>query len=367
VKPETDQRLSDHISIGVLTRVFPPDLVDRIVKEAGRTEQRQRLLPARVVVYYVLGLALFSQCAYEEVMRMLVEGLSWEGGWASAWNVPTKAALFKARTRLGPEPIEALYRECAVPLATKRTKGSFYKSWRLMGIDGTCLDVADTAANDLAFGRPGSARENRSGAFPQIRLVGLAECGTHAIIDVVVGKYTDAERQLARGLFGSFRSGMLVLADRGFFSFELWKSARETGADLLCGASVTAPSSLRSTRAKRTAATAPTPCRCASSSTNSNRLRSHQVNKTRPTGSSPPSSTPKEPPPLSLPLSTHNVGSSSQHSTSSRPTNEAHAWCCAPRCPTASPKRPTDTCACTTPSAGSCTRSPKVPAPTPTG
>ena len=99
VKPETDQRLSDHISIGVLTRVFPPDLVDRVVKETGRGERRQRLLPARVVVYYVLGLALFSQCAYEEVMRMLVEGLSWEQGWASTWNVPTKAALLQ-----GPSP-----------------------------------------------------------------------------------------------------------------------------------------------------------------------------------------------------------------------------------------------------------------------
>ena len=125
VKPETDQRLSDHISIDVLTRVFPPDLVDRVVKAAGRTEQRQRQLRARVVVYYVLGLALFSQCAYEEVMRLLVEGLSWEQGWSNAWNVPTKAALFKVRTRLGPEPLEALYRHSAVPLADKATKGAF--------------------------------------------------------------------------------------------------------------------------------------------------------------------------------------------------------------------------------------------------
>lgn len=233
VKPETDQRLSDHISIGVLTRVFPPDVVDRVVKESGRTEQRQRLLPARVVVYYVLGLSLFSQCAYEEVMRMLVEGLSWEAGWANAWNVPTKAALFKARARLGPEPVEALYRDCAVPLATKRSKGAFYKSWRLMSIDGTCLDVADTAANEAAFGRPGSKRENSSGAFPQIRVVGLAECGTHAIIDAVVGKYNDAEQRLVPALLGSFVPSMLVLADRGFFSFDLWKRAHETGADLL--------------------------------------------------------------------------------------------------------------------------------------
>lgn len=234
VKPETDQRLSDHISIGVLSRVFPPEVVDEVIAEAGRTEQRHRLLPARVVVYYVLGLALFSHCAYEEVMRMLVEGLSWQQGWAARWNVPTKAALFKARARLGAEPVEALYRRCAAPLASKRTKGAWYRRrWRLMSIDGTCLDVADTAANESAFGRPGSKRVDGVGAFPQIRVVGLAECGTHAIVDAVIGRYTDAEQRLAPQLLSSLAPGMLVLADRGFMSYTLWAAAKATGADLL--------------------------------------------------------------------------------------------------------------------------------------
>lgn len=233
VKPETDQRLSDHISIGVLTRVFPPDVVDRVIAESGRTEQRQRLLPARVVVYYVLGLSLFSHCAYEEVMRMLVEGLGWSEGWAAEWNVPTKAALFKARARLGPEPLEALYRECAVPLATTTTKGAWYKSWRLMSMDGTCLDIADTAANEEAFGRPGSKRVDGVGAFPQIRVLGLAECGTHAIVAAAVGRYNESEQRLVPQLFTLFAPGMLVLADRGFFSYVLWAGARATGADLL--------------------------------------------------------------------------------------------------------------------------------------
>jgi Insertion element 4 transposase N-terminal/Transposase DDE domain len=233
VKPETDQRLSDHISIGVLTRVFPPEVVDRILAETGRTEQRQRLLPARVVVYYVLGLSLFSQCAYEEVMRMLVEGLSWSDGWATAWNVPTKAALFKARARLGPEPLEALYRDCAVPLATKKTKGAFYRSWRVMSIDGTCLDIADTAENERAFGRPGSKRVDAVGAFPQIRVLGLAECGTHAIVDATIGAYRDAEQHLVAKLLRSLTPGMLVLADRGFYSYVLWSKAARSGADLL--------------------------------------------------------------------------------------------------------------------------------------
>lgn len=233
VKPDTDQRLSDHISIGVLTRVFPADVVDQVIASTGRLEQRQRLLPARVVVYYVLGLALFNDCAYEEVMRMLVEGLSWSEGWAATWNVPTKAALFQARRRLGPEPIEQLYRSCAVPLANRSTKGAWFKSWRLMSIDGTCLDLADTEANEEHFGRPGSKREGSSGAFPQARLVGLAECGTHAIVDVALGAYSDNEQRLAPDLFRSLSPGMLVLADRGFLSHALWSAAAATGADLL--------------------------------------------------------------------------------------------------------------------------------------
>ncbi len=233
VKPETDQRLSDHISIGVLTRVFPPALVDEVVAAAGRTEQRHRLLPARVVVYYVLALALFAQSSYEEVMRMLVEGLAWQSGWAQRWNVPTKAALFKARARLGPEPLRALFEAVAAPLAAPDTEGAWYRDWRLMSIDGTCLDVADTAANDEAFGRPGSARGEGRSAFPQLRLVGLAECGTHALVDVAVGPYRTAEQRLAPELFDRLERGMLVLADRGFYSFTLWEAARATGAELV--------------------------------------------------------------------------------------------------------------------------------------
>jgi hypothetical protein len=105
VKPASDQRLSDHISVGVLMRVFPPELVDAVVAEAGRVERRQRLLPARLVVYYVLAMALFSDGSYEEVMRQLTEGLAWAAGWERSWSVPSKAAIFRARQRLGVEPL----------------------------------------------------------------------------------------------------------------------------------------------------------------------------------------------------------------------------------------------------------------------
>src|SRR6266542_4170384 len=233
VKPETDQRLSDHISLGVLTRVFPPELIDEVVADAGRKETRHRLLPARVVVYYVLALALFSQASYEEVMRNLVEGLSWASGWARTWSMPTKAALFKARARLGPEPLRGLFEAVAAPLATDATKGSFYRGWQLMALDGTCIDVADTPANDAEFGRPATGRGQGVGAFPQVRMVGLAECGTHALVDVALGSYGQGERTLATQLFRALHPGMLVAADRGFYSFELWQHAAQTGADLL--------------------------------------------------------------------------------------------------------------------------------------
>ena len=233
VKPRSDQRLSDHISVGVLTRVFPPELVDRAVAEAGRTEVRHRLLPARVVVYYVLGLALFSQASYEEVMRELTEGLSWASGWSQSWTVPTKAALFKARARLGPEPVKALFGAVAAPLATPQTRGAWYRGWRLMSIDGTCLDVADTPANEAEFGRPGTGRGEGAGAFPQVRLVALAECGTHALTAAAMGACSSGETTLTRGLLGSLQPGMLVLADRNFYSLGLWNEARKTGADLL--------------------------------------------------------------------------------------------------------------------------------------
>lgn len=233
VKPSDDQHLSDHVALGVLTRTFPPELVDTVVAETGRQHQRQRLLPARVVVYYVLAMTLFSHAGYEEVMRNLVEGLAWESGWRRSWQMPGKSAIFYARARLGVEPVRELFERACVPLATSATPGAFYRGWRLVSVDGTTLDVADTPENDEAFGRPGSGRGAGKGAFPQLRIVGLAECATHAVFAVAMGPYSTGETTLTRGLLPWLSAGMLLLADRNFFSFALWNEAAATGADLL--------------------------------------------------------------------------------------------------------------------------------------
>ena len=233
VKPRDDQRLTDHVALGVLTYTFPPELVDAVIKQAGRESQRNRLLPARLVVYYVLAMALFSSAGYEEVMRSLVEGLSWASGWTTSWAVPTKGAIFRARTKLGPEPLELLFEQACKPMARPGAPGAFYRGWRLMSIDGTTLDVADTPENEAEFGRPGTGRGAGVGAFPQLRLVGVAECGTHAVVGAAMGPCSTGETTLARGLLRSLSDGMLLLADRNFYSSKLWAEAAATGADLL--------------------------------------------------------------------------------------------------------------------------------------
>lgn len=232
VKPETDERLSDRIAIGALTRTFPPELVDRIVAESGKSGQRNRLLPPRVVVYFVLAMCLFSGQGYEEVARLLTQGLAWARRWSGSWQVPTTAAISRARVKLGPEPLKALFEQTAGPMATESTAGSWYGRWRLMAVDGTTFDVPDSEENNARFGRPATHRGERT-AFPQVRVVALAECGTHAITHAALGPYTTAESVLARELFQALGPDDLLMADRGFAGLEQWRAASAGGADLL--------------------------------------------------------------------------------------------------------------------------------------
>jgi hypothetical protein len=234
--------ITDRIALGALTSTFPPELVDRVIEQTGRAEQRRRLLPARVVVYFVLALALYGHAAYEEVMRCLVEGLGWaqrarrgRRSWPY-WHVPGASALAEARERLGSEPLRLLYQQAVRPLATVATRGAWYRHWRLLVLDGTCLDVPDTPENAAAFGRPGSGRGEGTGAFPQVRVVGLVEAGTHAIVDAAQGPYRSGEQTLARRLAregGPLGRGVLLLADRLFTGAELWRAMARTGADLV--------------------------------------------------------------------------------------------------------------------------------------
>src|SRR5208282_3045695 len=146
-----------------------------------KASERQRDLPAHVVVYYVIALALYMQASYREVLRCLMEGIQWLLDPSAAVRVAGKSGISQARTRLGWEPLHRLHDAVVKPIAVPATRGAWYRGWRLVSLDGSTLDVADEAANAAAFGRPGSGRGDGRSAYPQIRFVSLVENGTHVL------------------------------------------------------------------------------------------------------------------------------------------------------------------------------------------
>ena len=224
-------RITDHISLGVVTKTFPPEVIDRVLAETGRQSQRQRQLPARVMMYYAIAMAFYAEASLGEVLRCLLEGLRWLSWPEREVRVSGKSGISQARTRLGEEPVRELYRRVVGPLAQRETEGAFYRGWRLVSIDGSTMDVADTQANAAAFGRPGSSRGKS--AYPQLRFVALVESGTHVLFGAELGAYGQSEPSLARDVLQNLQAGMLCMADRGFVGFELWSLAADTGAALL--------------------------------------------------------------------------------------------------------------------------------------
>ena len=218
------------VGVGVLAEAFPLEKVQAILKATGRESQRKRQLPATMMMYYTVALGLFSSVGCREVLRKLLEGARWI--WPHEVRVSTESAITQARQRLGFEPVERLYKDVVQPLAKKITRGAWYRGqWRVVTLDGTTFDVDDSEANEQAFGRPGSSRGRSS--YPQVRLVGLVENGTHVLFGAELGGCRIGEATLARKVIAALRRNMLCLADRNFFSYALWQQARATGAALV--------------------------------------------------------------------------------------------------------------------------------------
>ena len=224
-------RITDYISLGVIAKFFPAKEVREVLKQTKRASVRKRDLPAHVVVYYVIALALYMRSSYREVLRCLLEGVQWLLDPSAAVKVASKSGISQARSRLGPEPLKRLYEVIVSPIAERQTKGAWYREWRLISLDGSTLDTADTEENEKAFGRPGASRG--ASAFPKIRFVALLENGTHVLWAARMSKYATDEITLAQHVVPALRQGMLCLADRFFPSYKLWQAAARTGADLL--------------------------------------------------------------------------------------------------------------------------------------
>jgi hypothetical protein len=224
-------RITDYISLGVIAKFFPAEQVRAVLEQTKRASVRERDLPAHVVVYYVIALALYMRSSYREVLRCLLEGVQWLLDPSAAVKVAGKSGISQARSRVGPEPLRKLYEAIVAPIAEKRTQGAWYREWRLISLDGSTLDTADTVENEKAFGRPGASRG--ASAFPKIRFVALLENGTHVLWAARMSKYRTDEITLARQVVPALGKGMLCLADRFFPSYKLWRTASQTGADLL--------------------------------------------------------------------------------------------------------------------------------------
>lgn len=224
-------RITDYISLGVIAKTFPLSAIHAVLAKTQKASIRQRDLPAHVVIYYVIALALYMGSSYREVLRCLLEGIQWLRDPSANLKVAGKSGISQARTRLSWEPLEQLHDQLIQPIAVQSTKGAWYGRWRLVSLDGSALDVADEQANEEAFGRPGASRG--SSAYPQIRFVSLVENGTHVLFGSKMEAYTAGEVTLAKAVLPRLRKGMLCLADRNFFGFALWKQAEATGAELL--------------------------------------------------------------------------------------------------------------------------------------
>jgi hypothetical protein len=245
-------RVLSGVRCGVVSWFVPPGLADEVTAQArgeadaaaaaaGDTPRRQRFraLPARVGVYFVLGLCLYSHLPYGEVLKELSGGL--QAALASAgWADPSSAALTAVRRRLGERPFELLFRRLAGPLSPGRDPWSQICGLLAVAWDGTTVKTPASPENIAWSGKPGHRGKNKGGpsaageaAYPQARLVALVACGTRALLGAGIGPLKTGERELAAGLTRCLQAGMLLLADRGFYSYRLWKTAAGAGADLL--------------------------------------------------------------------------------------------------------------------------------------
>lgn len=206
-----------------LTQLVQQHRVDYILARTGRCQRRRGRLLASSAVWLVIAMSLFATHSIPMVWRSLHP--------YSTIADPDESTFAKARQRLGVAPMRELFREIAPVLAAPGTPGVFYNSWRLMGIDGTTLDIPDTPDNTRIFGRGGNQRSPN--AFPQVRVMALCELGTHAVIDFALRPIRHGEQSMVPRLARSLQPGMLLLWDRNFFGFNLIQSVLERGAHLL--------------------------------------------------------------------------------------------------------------------------------------
>lgn len=225
------RKFCHELRLEALQEVIPQETIHRLLTQHQAHALRERKLTMILVVWVVIAMHLYPRVPIGALLERLGHGLRliWPG---EPEALPVPSALTYRRYQLGARPIVALFHEICRPMATPATRGAFLGGLRLMAIDGSVKDLADTPENVAAFGRHSTDRGEA--AFPQMLMLTLTECGTHAVVDAGCWPCHTSEHVGARRLVRSLTEGVLVMTDRGLFSFGLLAAIRERGAHVLC-------------------------------------------------------------------------------------------------------------------------------------
>jgi hypothetical protein len=226
------QRVLDRLLL--LEKVIPRQDVLQALHDTGCLDARRCTLTFEVAFWLVLAMGVTTTLPIRGLFKACRRLVPF-----AREKTPHRSSLCRARQRLGVAPVRLLFQGLARPLARPHTPGAFYKGWRMVAIDGSVYTAPDSDANAAAFGYPNGGRGQ--GAFPQVRKLSLVEVGTHAELALVVKGIREkesGEQSMAPGLFRHLDPGMLLLSDRGFFSYRLWQQLILRGCQLLARASV---------------------------------------------------------------------------------------------------------------------------------
>ena len=218
------------MNLTLIERIVPRTTIARVLAAEGLQTERERKLNLLVTVLLIIMMNIYTTDPIGAVLEKIVQGLRYI--WPDPdYQVANASAISYRRYQVGARPLVALFQQVCQPMATPETPGAFLFGLRLMALDGTTEDVADTPANAAAFGRHQSGRG--ASAFPQIKGVYLAECGTHAIVDAGFWPCHTSERVGGFRLLRSVTAGMLLMWDRGFHDYDMFVQSRQRGAHVL--------------------------------------------------------------------------------------------------------------------------------------
>jgi len=223
-------RLLEQLSLGAVIKTYPMATIETILDQTGCNSIRRRLLPSYIIVYLTIVLALYADVSIRETLRIILDELRTRFG-HDAIKIGVSSAITKARQRVGAYPLQVLFEQVVQPVNNPQLKGCYWRGKLLVAVDGNCIEVQNTKKNRGYFG----THTNQHGptGYPILKWVGLGECGTHIIFACQVGSIFNDEKALFTHLISKLQPDMLLLADRLYYSYHLWKKCIDTGCSLL--------------------------------------------------------------------------------------------------------------------------------------